>query len=126
MATEVYRSLMEIVGPKALVSAGSSGAVLRGRLERYYRSSLVMTFGGGTNEIQRDIIGYVGLGLPGSEAISERDRHGLRADPRGDEAAELAASILEKHSTPERLREVEQVRDPLRPPPVAAASPTPG
>ena len=64
MATEVYRSLMEIVGPKALVSAGSSGTVLRGRLERFYRSSLVMTFGGGTNEIQRDIIGYVGLGLP--------------------------------------------------------------
>jgi alkylation response protein AidB-like acyl-CoA dehydrogenase len=64
MATEVYRSLMEIVGPKALVTADSSGAVLHGRLERYYRSSLVMTFGGGTNEIQRDIIGYVGLGLP--------------------------------------------------------------
>ena len=64
MATEVYRSLMEVVGPNALVTAGSSGAVLRGRLERYYRSSLVMTFGGGTNEIQRDIIGYVGLGLP--------------------------------------------------------------
>jgi alkylation response protein AidB-like acyl-CoA dehydrogenase len=64
MATEAYRSLMEIVGPKALVTADSSGAVLHGRLERYYRSSLVMTFGGGTNEIQRDIIGYVGLGLP--------------------------------------------------------------
>ncbi len=64
LATEVYRSLMEVVGPKAVVTADSPGAVLRGRLERYYRSSLVMTFGGGTNEIQRDIIGYVGLGLP--------------------------------------------------------------
>ena len=67
MATEVYRSLLEIIGPKALVSAGSPGAVLRGRLERFYRSSLVMTFGGGTNEIQRDIIGYVGLGLPAAK-----------------------------------------------------------
>ena len=38
--------------------------MLLGRLERYHRTSLVMTFGGGTNEIQRDIIGYVGLGLP--------------------------------------------------------------
>ncbi|HET8561114.1 MAG TPA: acyl-CoA dehydrogenase family protein [Marmoricola sp.] len=64
LATEVYRSLLEIVGPEALVADGSPGAVLRGRLERYHRSSLVMTFGGGTNEIQRDIIGYVGLGLP--------------------------------------------------------------
>ncbi len=64
LAIEVYRSLMEIVGPNAGVDADSPGAVLAGRLERFYRSSLVMTFGGGTNEIQRDIIGYVGLGLP--------------------------------------------------------------
>jgi len=64
MATELYRSLMEIVGPNATVRRDSPGAVLLGRLERYHRSSLVMTFGGGTNEIQRDIIGMVGLGLP--------------------------------------------------------------
>ncbi|HUQ00516.1 MAG TPA: acyl-CoA dehydrogenase family protein, partial [Aeromicrobium sp.] len=49
LATEVYRSLMEIVGPDAVVSGDSAGAVLRGRLERYFRSALVMTFGGGTN-----------------------------------------------------------------------------
>jgi len=60
--TEIYRTLMEVVGPDAVVS-GAAG-VLAGRLERYARSSLVMTFGGGTNEIQRDIIGMVGLGLP--------------------------------------------------------------
>ena len=65
--TEVYRILMEIVGPHAGIAAGSPGAVLAGRLERFYRSSLVMTFGGGTNEIQRDIIGYVGLGLPAAK-----------------------------------------------------------
>lgn len=64
LATQVYRSLMEVVGPNSVVHAGSPAAVVRGRLERYYRSSLVMTFGGGTNEIQRDIIGMVGLGLP--------------------------------------------------------------
>jgi alkylation response protein AidB-like acyl-CoA dehydrogenase len=67
MAIDVYRSLMEVVGPKALVAGDSAGTVLRGRLERFYRSSLVMTFGGGTNEIQRDIIGYVGLGLPAAK-----------------------------------------------------------
>jgi alkylation response protein AidB-like acyl-CoA dehydrogenase len=67
LATEVYRSLMEIVGPNAAVTGDSEGAVLAGRLERYYRSALVMTFGGGTNEIQRDIIGYVGLGLPAAK-----------------------------------------------------------
>ncbi|QIK66315.1 acyl-CoA dehydrogenase [Nocardioides sp. HDW12B] len=64
LATQVYRSLMEVVGPNSVVHADSPAAVVRGRLERYHRSSLVMTFGGGTNEIQRDIIGMVGLGLP--------------------------------------------------------------
>jgi alkylation response protein AidB-like acyl-CoA dehydrogenase len=67
LATEVYRSLMEIVGPHSGITADSPGAALAGRLERFHRSSLVMTFGGGTNEIQRDIIGYVGLGLPAAK-----------------------------------------------------------
>lgn len=67
LATEVYRALMEIVGPGAGLTGDSPGAVLAGRLERYFRSALVMTFGGGTNEIQRDIIGYVGLGLPAAK-----------------------------------------------------------
>jgi alkylation response protein AidB-like acyl-CoA dehydrogenase len=62
--TEIYRTLQEVVGPMATLTADSEGAALAGRLERMFRSSLVMTFGGGTNEIQRDIIGYVGLGLP--------------------------------------------------------------
>ncbi len=64
LATEVYRSLMEVVGPNAAVKPDSPAAVIAGRLERFHRTSLVMTFGGGTNEIQRDIIGMVGLGLP--------------------------------------------------------------
>jgi alkylation response protein AidB-like acyl-CoA dehydrogenase len=67
LATEVYRALMEIVGPNALVKGDSPAAVLAGRLERFHRTSLVMTFGGGTNEIQRDIIGMVGLGLPAAK-----------------------------------------------------------
>jgi acyl-CoA dehydrogenase len=67
LATEVYRTLMEVIGPHAVLTKDSPGAVLAGRLERFHRSSLVMTFGGGTNEIQRDIIGYVGLGLPAAK-----------------------------------------------------------
>jgi alkylation response protein AidB-like acyl-CoA dehydrogenase len=46
------------------VRAGSPGAVLRGRIERMHRSSLILTFGGGTNEVQRDIVAALGLGLP--------------------------------------------------------------
>ncbi|MET0698767.1 MAG: acyl-CoA dehydrogenase family protein, partial [Mycobacterium sp.] len=54
--------LMEILGPQATLRG--NGAQLRGRVERLHRSALILTFGGGTNEIQRDIIGMVGLGLP--------------------------------------------------------------
>jgi alkylation response protein AidB-like acyl-CoA dehydrogenase len=64
LSIEAYRALMEVIGPEATVQRGSPGAVLRGRLERMYRSALILTFGGGTNEVQRDIIAMVGLGLP--------------------------------------------------------------
>jgi 3-oxocholest-4-en-26-oyl-CoA dehydrogenase alpha subunit len=37
---------------------------LHGRIEHYYRTALVLTFGGGTNEVQRDIIAQVGLRMP--------------------------------------------------------------
>ena len=63
-ATEAYRLLMEVLGANAVVRQGSPGALLHGRIERMHRSSLILTFGGGTNEVQRDIIAAVGLGLP--------------------------------------------------------------
>ncbi|KAF0969296.1 MULTISPECIES: acyl-CoA dehydrogenase family protein [Gordonia] len=63
-ATEAYRLLMEVVGPAATLRAGSPGAHLNGRLERFQRTSLILTFGGGTNEVQRDIIAMLALGLP--------------------------------------------------------------
>jgi alkylation response protein AidB-like acyl-CoA dehydrogenase len=64
LATEAYRLLMEVLGRAATLRPDSPGAVLRGRVERMHRSCLILTFGGGTNEIQRDIIGMVALGLP--------------------------------------------------------------
>ena len=63
-AVEAYRLLMEVLGTHALVRSGSPGAALAGRIERLHRSALILTFGGGTNEVQRDIIGAVALGLP--------------------------------------------------------------
>jgi len=63
-ALEAYRLLMDIVGPAAYLEEGTPGAVLAGRLERNYRSQVIFTFGGGTNEIQRDIIATAGLGMP--------------------------------------------------------------
>jgi alkylation response protein AidB-like acyl-CoA dehydrogenase len=63
-AVEAYRLLMEVLGAGSYVRSGSAGEVLAGRIERAHRSALILTFGGGTNEIQRDIIAAAGLGLP--------------------------------------------------------------
>lgn len=60
----VYQWLLEVLGLPGTLKAGSPGALLRGRMETYYRTTLVLTFGGGTNEVQRDIIAMLGLGMP--------------------------------------------------------------
>jgi 3-oxocholest-4-en-26-oyl-CoA dehydrogenase alpha subunit len=62
-AVEAYRLLMEVLGANALVRSGSAGEVLAGRIERAQRGALILTFGGGTNEVQREIIAAAGLGL---------------------------------------------------------------
>jgi len=59
-----YRQLMEVLGEAGALRMGSPGAALRGDIERYYRATLVLTFGGGTNEVQRDIIAMAGLRMP--------------------------------------------------------------
>ena len=61
---EAYRLLLEIFGAAGALRAGSPDAVLRGRVERMYRTTLILTFGGGTNEVQREIIAAAGLQMP--------------------------------------------------------------
>ena len=61
---EAYRVLHEVLGAVGYLQDGSPGAVLGARLERAYRSTIIFTFGGGANEVQRDIIATVGLGMP--------------------------------------------------------------
>jgi len=61
-----FRLLMEVIGQAGYLKRGSPGAVAAGRLEMYARSLIILTFGGGTNEIQRDLIAIFGLGLPRS------------------------------------------------------------
>jgi alkylation response protein AidB-like acyl-CoA dehydrogenase len=64
MAVKIYEWMMEVMGPASALKEGSPGALLRGRIERMYRATLILTFGGGTNEVQRDIIAMAGLGMP--------------------------------------------------------------
>ncbi|MER6184758.1 acyl-CoA dehydrogenase family protein [Streptomyces sp. NPDC001652] len=61
---DAYAWLMEIVGAAGALKEGSAGTVLHGELERGYRSAVIFTFGGGNNEIQREIISWIGLGMP--------------------------------------------------------------
>ena len=58
--------MLEIIGAGELPDAGLARRRAQGRLERYYRSLHILTFGGGTNEMQRDLIAMFGLGMPRS------------------------------------------------------------
>ncbi len=64
LCIEIYRLLLEIVEASGLTLHGEPGALFGGILENAYRSATTMTFGGGVNEVQRDIIAVAGLGLP--------------------------------------------------------------
>lgn len=63
---ECYGLLLEVMGAAGLLRRSSPGALLRGQVERAYRGVLILTFGGGTNEIQRDLIAMFGLEMPRS------------------------------------------------------------
>jgi alkylation response protein AidB-like acyl-CoA dehydrogenase len=61
---DAFRSMMEVMGQRGYLARGSDRVIADGIVETLYRSLLILTFGGGTNEIQRDLIGLFGLGLP--------------------------------------------------------------
>lgn len=60
----VLQLLLEVVGSEGLLEQGSAGAVLHGKLDKEYKSVTVLTFGGGVNEVQRELIAMFGLGMP--------------------------------------------------------------
>jgi alkylation response protein AidB-like acyl-CoA dehydrogenase len=57
----VYRKLLSILGAAGWLRTGSPAAALRGAVERAGRSAQINTFGGGVNEIQREIVAAAGL-----------------------------------------------------------------
>ena len=61
---EIYRLLQEIVGPASLVAQGSPAAQIDGEIEHEARQATINTFGGGVNEIQREIVSMAGLRMP--------------------------------------------------------------
>jgi 3-oxocholest-4-en-26-oyl-CoA dehydrogenase alpha subunit len=61
LSMDVYRRLLGIVGVAGYLAPGSPGAILAGRLERAARGAQINTFGGGVNEVQREIVAMAGL-----------------------------------------------------------------
>jgi alkylation response protein AidB-like acyl-CoA dehydrogenase len=62
----VADTTMDIVGAGAQLRVHTDDAPLRGRAEMTYRYTVIDTIGGGTSEVQKNIIAQRGLGLPRS------------------------------------------------------------
>ena len=60
LTQQVARELLDVLGHDGL--RRGADAPLRGELESAYRFAVINTFGGGANELQRDIIAMAGLG----------------------------------------------------------------
>ncbi|MCK5755899.1 MAG: acyl-CoA dehydrogenase family protein [Mycobacterium sp.] len=62
LTQQVARELLDVVGHAAVRKDDT--APLAGELEAAYRLAVINTFGGGANELQRDIIAMADLGMP--------------------------------------------------------------
>ncbi|MCP5043694.1 MAG: acyl-CoA dehydrogenase [bacterium] len=63
-ALEVYRLLLDVLGSAGILKGGSPGAVIKGQLEHDLRLATVNTYGGGVNEVQRELVAMLGLRMP--------------------------------------------------------------
>jgi alkylation response protein AidB-like acyl-CoA dehydrogenase len=73
-----YNSLLEIVGAAGVLRPDSPGAVLKGRLENLGRRAQNNTFGGGTNEVMREMVAAKSLNM----AVASRRRHSKEGDAK--------------------------------------------
>jgi len=64
LGKRVADAALDLMGAAGQLKPGEPGAPLDGRFERSYRYTVVDTIGGGTSEIQKNIIARRGLGLP--------------------------------------------------------------
>jgi len=64
MIQRLTETAIDLTGMGAILAEGAEGAITNGRIDQVLRQSIMLVVGGGTNEIQRNIIAQVGLGLP--------------------------------------------------------------
>ncbi len=67
---------MQILGPYGQLDWRDPDAPARGAMERLYRAAPLRRFGGGTNEVLRDIIAQRVHGMPSYGRSPARDRPG--------------------------------------------------
>jgi alkylation response protein AidB-like acyl-CoA dehydrogenase len=60
---DVYHRLLNVLGPVAHLRSGGPDAPIDGDVESMGRTAQINTFGGGVNEVQREIVAWVGLGM---------------------------------------------------------------
>lgn len=61
---DLQRTLTQILGAGGRVRPNSSSSLLAGQVEQLSRQGIVNTFGGGVNEVLRDMVATLGLGMP--------------------------------------------------------------
>lgn len=64
LGQRVANAALDWMGVDGVLKPGEEGAPIGGRFERSYRYTVVDTIGGGASEVQKNIIGRRGLGLP--------------------------------------------------------------
>jgi alkylation response protein AidB-like acyl-CoA dehydrogenase len=64
LGQRIANAALDLIGPDAQLKPGNPEAPVNGRYERSYRYTVVDTIGGGTSEVQKNIIAGRGLGLP--------------------------------------------------------------
>jgi alkylation response protein AidB-like acyl-CoA dehydrogenase len=64
LAQRVADAGTQILGLNGQLHLNEARAEVRGRLQWLYRLAPMLAFGGGTNEVQRNIISMLGYGLP--------------------------------------------------------------
>ena len=64
LGQRIANAAIDLIGPDAQLKPGNEEAPVNGRYERSYRYTVVDTIGGGTSEVQKNIIARRALGLP--------------------------------------------------------------
>ena len=64
LGQEITDFVLNCLGARGLLRHGAEGAVDNGVWEHFYQTTPLDTIGGGTSEVQKNIIARRGLGLP--------------------------------------------------------------